>query len=93
MRGYMARQEYVKKAPWLDNTKGVRIPRDGVYHVVFTEYHDDGFYYTIEVPGLPGLVSRGSGLVEGFRMAREAIWCYTGRRPFDLTYEVRVGRD
>ena len=44
-----------------------------VYPVIFSEFNDDGHYYTITSPNIPGMITQGDTLSEAQTEAVDAI--------------------
>lgn len=44
-----------------------------VYPVIFSEFNDDGHYYTVTSPNIPGMITQGDTIVEAAKEAIDAI--------------------
>lgn len=53
-----------------------------VYPVIFSEFNDDGHYYTVTSPNIPGMVTQGDTLVDAAKEAIDAIATMLDGNPY-----------
>ena len=53
-----------------------------VYPVIFSEFNDDGHYYTVTSPNIPGMVTQGDTLVDAAKETIDAIATMLDGNPY-----------